>query len=628
MRFILSLFLLLFTAESCFCQSESDSNDVLYFQSYARKLCVNKNGQLVITTRSGEVAMSDNINSTWKMNYPVKPENYSSGPTLDQANFFNNDTGFVSGFVQDKNDNYDIIYHTTDHGRSWKAINFGKGGWVDDAVNLENGEAWMSVAPGVIAYTNDFGFNWESFKNPEPKQRFTSIYFNEKRQGIIGSLWDMLAYTNDNCKTWTLIPTPLDQKKYIKTNIAQRPEFSRVAIFGDFSTDPENSSLFFITLKGEIIRADRLLQPVEKYSLDARYYDLKCKKGSLYLMTSEKIIQIRQEGSPVISAFNAGSNSKHRVEEIGYFGNKLMGIYGNKIFEDTAFTGNWLYKCTLPFKPMTKNISEFKEDRLLYILSDDSLYYYDLKSKRLEITNLSSLINNFCKYEIVSIVFEKGSQGCFHNYADDLVYKRNENNEFEISNEGSKKSNHRDLLFGYDETISKNTIDNFSRIIPSLFNKQIVIGDLEFNDNDYKRCKSDILSFKKAIERNEKDGKTPFWMNQNNLDFTRLINLVDSVKYLDSATLNKILNIPAGNWSTTTNWAKIKFVNSAGNTLEVQNQFYDPSFNSYVWKIKLNGYEKSINTIEINRFIKNTYPSFIDSYQHRDLMNKIVKAIY
>src|SRR6185503_5931568 len=106
------------------CPAQSTDKAPLRFRSYAFGLCVNKNEQLVVATRIGEVAIASSVQSYWRRVDPVKTakDGLTFGITLDQANFFNNDTGFVSGFVNEGRGAYDIIYHTSDGGNSWKKI--------------------------------------------------------------------------------------------------------------------------------------------------------------------------------------------------------------------------------------------------------------------------------------------------------------------------------------------------------------------------------------------------------------------------------------------------------------------------------------------------------------------------
>ncbi len=106
-------------------------------------------------------------------------------------------------------------------------------------------------------------------------------------------MWNLIGYTPDNCQHWQRLPTPLEQKKYNKTDKGARPEILRVAIFKDyflanqenmvfatkrdtidwvpitgykdFRTDGTNRALFMISERGQVARMDDALQPVMIY---------------------------------------------------------------------------------------------------------------------------------------------------------------------------------------------------------------------------------------------------------------------------------------------------------------------------------------------------------------------------
>ncbi|MGO8056297.1 hypothetical protein, partial [Rhizobium leguminosarum] len=74
-----------------------------------------------MTTRIGEVGWAGSIKGEW-LRRDVTTDNNMLGTTLDQPNFFNKDTGFVSGFINSKSGKYDIIYHTTNGGVKWTPV--------------------------------------------------------------------------------------------------------------------------------------------------------------------------------------------------------------------------------------------------------------------------------------------------------------------------------------------------------------------------------------------------------------------------------------------------------------------------------------------------------------------------
>ena len=225
--------------------AQPDEKTLLKFESGAFSMGVNNHEQICVGTRVGEVAFTDSVKGFWRKGN-INPGSGSSlsGELIDNVCYFNADTAFVSGFINNKN-KYNIIYHTVDGGKKWKPVDFGMDGWVDDAAYLDNGEAWLSVAGAGIAYTKDYGFTWRSLSIPYLKERFAKIYFNSKREGIIGSLWNVMAYTQDNCRNWTTIPTPLSQEKYKKTNPQGRPQIDRVAIFKDYFLVIQENLVFY-----------------------------------------------------------------------------------------------------------------------------------------------------------------------------------------------------------------------------------------------------------------------------------------------------------------------------------------------------------------------------------------------
>ena len=351
------LFLLLFSPSiTGFSQSSPLPLD---FQSYAITISVSGDESISMTTRAGEIGLLSSLNDSWRK--PAVKEKGSKpvyGLTIDQSNFFNRDTGFISGFFSNGS-GYNIIYHTTDGGISWNPVNFGQSGWVDDAIHLDNGEAWLSVAGSGIAYTNDFGFNWHHLQIPDKKQRFSNIFFNSVKEGLAGSLWNMLAYTTNNGKQWKILPTPLDQAKYRKTNQESRPEFSRVAIYKnyflvkqeelvfytvkdsinwillkdytDFFTDQSSHSIFF--KKGNHvfgIGADDFSLQNEKNIPDI-IYDAYCKNGKLFAAGKNELYTLNAKGNLEAYAYKFPDSEKIYPVVFGYGNTGSIGILDDKI---------------------------------------------------------------------------------------------------------------------------------------------------------------------------------------------------------------------------------------------------------------------------------------------------------
>jgi hypothetical protein len=645
--------------------AQSPQKVSLNFMSYAVKLCVTTDESLVLTTRAGEVGITSSFNGDWHRADPVENK-MGASILIDQGNFFNKDTGFVSGFISGKDGKYNLIYRTIDGGKSWKAIDFGQEGWVDDATNLSNGEAWLSVAGSGIAYTTDYGLTWQKFNNPEIKQRFSSIFFNNKRQGLVGSLWNLIAYTSDNCKTaytsdncktWKLLPTPLDQKKYSKTNRGSRPELNRVAIFSDyflvrqedlvfyskrdtinwvwlpqysdFYTDPENTALFFRTINGSFVRANQSLQPIFTSQSVEQPFDAKCRNGSLFLVTGEGVMNVQVDNSVATAYFKNATSEEFAPQSIGYTSKGFYGVQDNKVYIQTDYQGKWKYRFTLPFLADNSTLSIVDEDLLLYDRRDDSLFYYSLSGEEVAKKSKSKMLEDFRSAGISKIVFSRGSQGCFHGYEDQLTYSH-QNGTFDGEVEVSSGSKHKETLPEGESEISEGSVADFIQKLPYLFDstKNASIEDLGFSEQDYEQCKKDILAFQKGIGSKRENKKSGFYFTKNNLDFPRLINLVDSIKHIDNQSLNSILLEGSGMWSTTTNWTQVELINNRGEILSISSRYYEPNAFYFPWMVSLKGYTRTTSSMEINNFVNKVYPGLLAGNSKVEVLHAIVKRFY
>ncbi|MEP7109246.1 MAG: hypothetical protein ABI760_14730 [Ferruginibacter sp.] len=648
-------FLLVFVFVQAFisCYTQTKVKAPIHFESYAFNLHVTKDENLIISTRAGEVALALKYDQPWQMINPIKENGAAiSGVTIDQANFFNSDTGFVSGFINN-GDKYNIIYHTINGGKSYKAIDFNQSGWVDDAINFDNGEAWLSVSGSGIAYSNDFGYSWKQLNIPERRQRFASIFFNPKHEGIIGSLWNMIAVTNDNCDSWTIIPTPLDQKKYNKTNRESRPEINHVAIFqeyilctqeglvffskrdsinwnwlpdySDFYTDEENSALFFKTNRNSLIKANNKFEPA--FTAENSYGSIiaKCKNGKLFIK-KEHYIVVFQPGSTLVSSPIFATNlSEIKPTPFAYGKDGIYGAISNRVFLQGQYNQAWKPVFTLPFEVKDGQLALINNNTIVNA-ENDSLYYFDISNKKTIIKSRNSVIQQFCNSGIKQLKFSTGSSGCFHSYEDEIVYD-NTDNGFVLNDHVSTGTKHNPGLNSDNDFIDATLVENFVKQIPASANKKATIQDLGFTANDYNRCKKDITEFQSALNT-KKDKNKSFTFYKNNLDFERLRSLVDSVKLIRADELNPLLFNLSELMSTTINWIKIKFINKEDQVLEITSMFYEPNAFYFPWRLSIDGYNSINTSIEINDFVQKACPGLLKNTNKMEVLHTIVKGLY
>lgn len=624
----------------------------LAFTSHAFSLCVTPEEKIIVVTRAGEIAWAESKNGKWRKTSPeAGADPLRAGLTLDQANFFNKDTGFVSGFIS-HNNVYNIIYHTTDGGLSWKPVVFGKGGWVDDAVNLRSGEAWMSVSGDGIYYTTDHGFTWQLFKSPEPKQRFARIFFNSSKQGLIGSLYNLLAYTEDNCVSWKFLPTPLDQKAYIKTSSEARPEINNVAIlpdiflvkqeelvfwsrkdsiewkllkgYTDFYTDEYNSALYFKKGGQTIVKTDLSLTSTAEIRLNCGIIEASCRNGELFVFSGEEICTIDRTANAGYYPVLTSEKTSIEPEFIGIGENGYYGHVGNKIYSQKQFGEPWTYAFTLPFAVNGGSLTAHNQ-WLLYS-KGDSLLYYSVQSGFTEYQSAGSLFSEYGKHKITEMTFEVGSQGCFHNDKNTATYRRTKG-EYKLDAKIIEEK--RIGLSDAPESIDAEHMQALMDHLPHLLTSRPSINDLNIGEEEYEQCRRDIIRFRSYISRKRKSEKEPaFYMTANNIDFDRLLALVDTIKTLETDKLNMMLGNLESYWSTTTNWRGVEFINAAGQKLMIINRSFQANSLLFPWTVQLNGYSINVNSIAVTNFIKSTYPGLIGKNNRVDILHQLVKQLY
>lgn len=630
----------------------------LHFKSGHISLGVGRDGCLALTTSVGEVGLAGSITDEWRRADigAINVDDMFKSLALETPSFFNKDTGFVSGFIKSDQGRRDIIFHTTNGGKKWQPVKYGlEDGSVDDAVNNDNGEAWLSVAYRGLSYTADYGFSWKQFKFPEKREEhYKHIYFNTNRQGIIGSLNNTIYYTPDNCTSWKKIPTPLDQAKYNKTDRTSKPEITRVAIYKDYFlvaqeglvfyskrdnadwvwlpdytdlfTDADNSALFFKTKKDTYVRADNNFTPVYNFDINWYSYDAKCKNGSLFIVCHEKMVQLTPE-NVVISTLYKGKIPfvKEPVFIGNRAGNREIEVLDNRVFEKENYKGTSKYLFTLPLSLDSNSVLRIEKENILLHKGDDSLFYFSFTGKLLRKASKRTMLANFRRTGIKQIVFIQ-TRGMHLFYEDAKLLYVNKGNEFVLAAKLSDTAK----MPGNKDRISVKELEDFIDRLPAIYNstRMTTIEDLGFSECDYEQCRKDILEFQASLSKKKKE-ETSFTFNQNNLDFNRLLNLVDSIKHVDTNMVNACLMYTDWWMENKMHYTiRIEVLNNNNEVLEIAGTNSKPDAFYFPWRINLNGYSIGTTDIAINRFIEKIYPSLLDTSGKASVLHKFVKALY
>ncbi|MFP9113667.1 WD40/YVTN/BNR-like repeat-containing protein [Flavobacterium sp. RHBU_3] len=576
---------------------------------------------------SGEVFYSDAPYTLWHRLPIINPddEGFSKG-TFENISFFNDEIGFISGFIFGENGNEDFIFRTEDAGKSWQKVYFGRNSWINDLSITTDGKAWMTGSSGLIYYSDDFGKTWNEFSNPdEESERLSAIYFNKDgMHGLAGALdHNKLYYTQDNCKTWKQLPTPFTQKKYSSYRINDRHTIEKIRTFG-------NGKFYILEQQGRIF-----------YSASQNIDWKELPEVTNYEVTDQEGIALKYKDG-TFECFNKDFEStwKNSEEKIPYMRNIIFSkntIYGKtqdeiyKINKDNTIHNELLTDDIGIEKPYVKINFKGKEygNYYHYIISYDSVkekWYRFLKTpfyiNGLTINNNKLLVSCFRLHKnvyadidskeitpyiapeniispsasVISIEFESGSRGCFHNGKTSVIY----NHESELY---IRKSENKNLKL--PETINKTEIEELVKQINSSQHREILINDFGFTEKDIQ----EFIKFINKSEREIKKGKyqydnyKPMKFDAGFSDFEYYRKKALLINSVSEEIIKKAFTEPESISSTTVDWNKITLKLSNGSTIILTNDDYAPKYLSTPWEINVDGALLSVNSVKIGNII-------------------------
>lgn len=399
--------------------------------------------------------------------------------------------------------------------------------------------------------------------------------------------------------------------------------------YSDFYTDAENSALFFKTRKGNFVKYDSRLQPVSSFENMGSNYAAACRNGSLFILGSKKLMQINTRNKLIVSPLYTNDTTDLKPQAFHYTMNGNLGNIGSKVYKQKRFNDAWEYAFELPFATDSGRLSMKDSTTIMFNRQDDSLFYYNISHATLEKKTKKGMIERFCASDIKTIIFSKGVQGCFNSASSEKIYEL-EDGRFVLSRNNDKGGTH--YLIHNEDEIDADVVNEFVRKIPAIYNKQATIDDLEFTRKEYDACKRNIIAYKTYLERQGSardagEKGCAFYIIDNNLDFPTLIALVDSVKTIDPAILNKALS-SYEMVSTTSFSAGIRLVNTNREELEIRTIYYEPDAFYFPWRITLNGSVSTSMAIEINKFLNQVFPQLLDYSSKVTTIQHLVRELY
>jgi len=533
----------------------------------------------------------------------------------------------ISGFIQDDGKE-NFVYWSGDHCKTWQKIIFGKSSWLDAAYINNNGKAWMSGSSQLIYYTTDKGKTWTTFGKVEAmgNLRFTTVFFSKNETtGLFGSTWNVIYKTDDNCKSWKKISTPLSQKKYLSISKADRLEIEKIRIFGNhyivnqqgrvFITKSDSVNWTYLpgVINFEVTENDELYTinndlSISHYNsdfiktwqsekkLETAPMAISVRNNKLFALTSEYIYKVNIKefsSSPLLTNDIELAAPETRL----ILDNREFGFNKRDILCFDKTKNKWFRFMTLDF-PIA-NATIFQNKLLILDASANKFFSVNYDSRSINEFILST--NFIADKAVTDIMFENGSRGCFNASDSRRLYFKN-GNKFVLNTQLSSPG----YLSGAMQEINEDVIQKMVDAIENSRSLKISLSDLNISAQDIKDFKTFIENQEQKIKKSgidHFDFENLYTFPGENTDFNFYRSAADSLSYVSQDNINNAFWQSYGNWSTTTNWRQLIITFSDGKKLVVQNADDKPNYLYTPWHINYDGLEFSTNSIQIGQNI-------------------------
>ena len=591
---------------------------------------VSPSERIWIATKAGNTYYTDKIGELWHIGPfgSLDTYNIGVGKTFERVNFFDESTLMISGFIQEGG-KQDFVFRSTDEGKTWDKVKFGKSSWIDAAYINENGKAWMSGNSQLIYYTENKGKTWKSFDKAgnENALRFATIHFDkDEKTGLFGSFWNVLYKTTDNCISWERLPTPLDQKKYKRLSKEHRPDIRKIRIFGDYYIINQQGKIFYSNKKNldwnelsqivdfevtedesiylidkslKVILKDSLFNTVftSEKSLNATPIAINTKNNSLFALTGSMIYKIDPQtylSTELLTNEVPIPEPYLKVES----NSQLYGFNDKDVLIYKIEENGWKRFMELPIS--VSNVTKIDEKTILQDSYSNNNYVIDFENKVIESFELPKTLIDLSKIKVIEFSIEEGSQGCFHSERHYRSYKL-KGDEFVLENRNGN------FLRNMNRKISPESIQEIIREINYSKDKSITKQDLPIDQEDIQTFLNFIDDKKDDISKNGIDRFGHFENLYNfpgeNIDFEYYKKIAVNFDKISDTIINQVFSTSFGNWSTTSIWKRMTFEFDNGESLTIENSDDKPNYMYSPWIVNYKGLILKSNSVLLGRKI-------------------------
>lgn len=640
----------------CTAFAQHDTRAELHIRGGSEGIFVKPDESIWIATKTGDTYYTNRIDQPWHHGYFQSDEwDFNLHNTFERVLFFNDTIGFISGYIYGKDDNTDIVYRTTNGGKKWKAVPFGKEAWIDAACANENGKAWMAGNSQLIYYSDDFGKTWRYKNRPEDttNQRILTIYFLNDYEGIAGTGWNRIYYTKDNCESWQIVETPSDQQKSQALFIHERPEINqalltptqliikqnnhvfysrkdsivwqKLADITDFEYDKKRNVLYLIDRQLNVCTVNGNIENPRKQiaRLNKEPHSLFARNGSLYVWSRDEITRINDNSVYTTTIYTEEDPIKN-LNFKAKADHKTWGASESHVYQSDNDGKSWYRVKQLDFsighiKPLNDSILVVSNENL------SRFYLLNISDGRLEDYPLSNrVLRDFTLNNITSVLLESGSTGCFHHYSSDILFSKDGANfkatRMTSDQTGEEEGSDINRAFFGEELVF------LLELIKPENKKKLTFADFGITENHRDIYRKIIDSLEQANDPG--DYYEPFSLPYRNVDYSFFRNYEKKLAGVSADTLKALVSESTGNPSTTTNWRKITITTHDGQELTLTNADYAPNAWYLPWFVEVDGFVYKSVRPEVGKFYLKYFTGQLPETENARLIFDLAKRGY
>ena len=638
------LFMLMIMLDGMFAQvphskEARDYRAALDIRGRITEISVSPDGHIWLSTATGNLYYANDIDTDWHSSETDTRKNKEddalrlNSPNFDRVTFFNTDTAILTGYIAYDPTSYHLksgYYRTSDGGRTWKLLNFGKDGWIYTVAVDQCGHAWLGTGDKTILYSNDFGLHFKTLKIPHLRSdRIYAIHMTDSLSGIIGSDDNEILITNNNWKTAKNIPAPFTQKKMSKPKhgfVDLRVD--KVLVWGDYLLARQQNRVFYThkdkiewqsfpvrlldfaldedhnllmgyddSLRLLVFSSPTQYQLLTEERIPTYPVDIKMVNGTMYMYLIDcRLCKANHDGLKYCTPLTTDYPIKE--PRLVQKGKKLQwGAEGTHLYIAEK-RHHWYREAELDFPIANLHLLG---DSVAILWDTKQNHRYSLLSHSAEPYSLKNPLSDFLATPIRSMTITSGSNGCFHSFSQSIT--------FTVSTDSILTASLIQQNNGYkgekDSAIELSvSLPQLVRILESINDNPDKIPEIK----DFDITEADAQRYRKMLadQRKSKDFSFDMVVLDDGGFYDSVPCLLQSV---EREEMYQALTMGEGITSTTSYWFNITFVNDNKETCTMSSSYYltgNPWF--LPWLVCCNGLYFNCFDIELSRFIEECLP--------------------